>query len=418
LDAAVALNDASLTVIEGMRISRVAVVVSRRFQQIDGAWYTFGSTIAEGGERYLDYFDEVIICGRVENSDNLNLGGLTRLDPRVRIVALPDVTRNKLAYFRTFRDVRNILCGVLINVDAVIVRLGSYADLATRVAAELGKPIACDVGGRQFDGLKAHVSLGARLYAQLAERNARRAVSRCSHVSYVTQSYLQRHYPPPPGAQVFSGSNVDVPAPAPEVLRHRLDRIGTRDLLTFGTLGSLVGRLKGIHVALQALSEVSDKLPAWHYRVLGGGDPAPLMQLAERLGIGERVSFDGARPSGQPVLDWLDEIDVLVHPSLREGVPRAVIEAMTRGCPAIATNVGGTSELLPEEDLIPAGNAKALGQALLRSTSPDWQRASAERNWTKSRDYASEVLGPARAEFWRGFAEYASRTPVGRSIPK
>lgn len=44
------------------------------------------------------------------------------------------------------------------------------------------------------------------------------------------------------------------------------------------------------------------------------------------------VTTHGVLPADQAVLDWLDEIDLYIQPSLTEGLPRAVIEAMDTGC--------------------------------------------------------------------------------------
>ena len=46
------------------------------------------------------------------------------------------------------------------------------------------------------------------------------------------------------------------------------------------------------------------------------------------------------------VFEWLDTIDLYVQPSLTEGMPRAAIEAMSRGCPVVVSDVGGLKNLV------------------------------------------------------------------------
>ena len=62
------------------------------------------------------------------------------------------------------------------------------------------------------------------------------------------------------------------------------------------------------------------------------------------------------------------DIDVFVLPSLTEGTPNVVIEAMAHSKPVIATDVGGIPDFVSEDVgiLIPAGNQEALGAAMTR----------------------------------------------------
>lgn len=388
-------------------MTKVAVVVSRRFFQKNGFWYTVGASGPETGAHYLDVFDEVILCGREGQVPEGDVGAVTALDSRIRVVLLPNVA-SPLGQLLLIRRLRAILREVFSQVDAVIVRLGQNSFCAAALARRMGKPLACDVGGRSFDSVTAFGSWVGQLYAPLSEWRARRAVQRCDYVSFVTAAYLQSCYPVRHDAVTFAGSNVDIATPGRAVLERRLARIvAQRETLVFGTIGSLAGRLKGIHIALEALAQRLGSLPPWHYRVLGGGDPSWLRERAAALGISHRVSFDGTRPSGDPVLEWLDEIDVLLHPSLREGVPRAVIEAMSRGCPVIATSVAGTPELLEQDDLIPAGSVCALTEALPATVSLEWQANRARRNWEASHRYARETMGARRKAFWQDFARFA-----------
>jgi glycosyltransferase involved in cell wall biosynthesis len=390
-------------------MSKVAVVVSRRFIQKNGLWYTIGAAGPETGERYLQYFDEVTVCGRRGQSDGEQTTSLTPLDGRISVVILPCLA-SPLAQIAKVWECKRILQKVFQDVDAVVIRLGTFAHIASRLARKMMLPQACDVGGRALDGLNAYGSLAGKLYAPLAEYRARSAVDNADFVSYVTQHYLQRCYPPRAGAVIFAGSNVEIPPPSEILLADRLRSLDKASKpLVFGTIGSLSGRFKGIHLALEAFASLSRHLPSWHYRILGGGDPQPLSDYARRLGISENVSFDGTLPSGEPVLKWLDNIDAYLHPSLREGVPRAVIEAMSRACPVIATSVAGTPELLEPEDLIPANNVGALCRGINQSLGRSWRLERAQRNWSESRKYSACELGPRRDLFWREFATYAAK---------
>ena len=96
----------------------------------------------------------------------------------------------------------------------------------------------------------------------------------------------------------------------------------------------------------------------------------------------------------------LGRADLFVLPSLTEGLPRALLEAMARGLAAVGTAVGGIPELLPPDCLVPPRNAAALAR-LVREvmTKPDTLEAMAQRNQAVARMYHERVQTPIRREF-------------------
>lgn len=63
------------------------------------------------------------------------------------------------------------------------------------------------------------------------------------------------------------------------------------------------------------------------------------------------VSILGAKPHSE-VFSWLDSIDIYVQPSFMEGLCRSIVEAMSRACPVICTNVGGNYELVSSDSFL------------------------------------------------------------------
>lgn len=235
----------------------------------------------------------------------------------------------------------------------------------------------------------------------------RRAVARADHALYVTKAYLQAQYPTR-AANTCAASNVILPDVAETALSARLERIEAlgRHPLRLGLIGTLKGRFKGIQTAFAALARARGDLPPLRLHILGGGDPAPWRAEAERLGVSDLVVFEGTLPAGEAVLRWLDSVDLYLQPSLQEGLPRALIEAMSRACPALASTVAGIPELLPADDLITPGDTAALAALLQRrATDRDWMADRARRNWAEVREYRAEVLEGRRARFWRAFRE-------------
>ena len=142
--------------------------------------------------------------------------------------------------------------------------------------------------------------------------------------------------------------------------------------------------------------------------MVGAGDPAPWRELASRCGIEEHVSFPGVLPAGQ-IPGWLDGLDLYVQPSFQEGLPRGLIEAMARGCPALGSTAGGIPELLGPDCLHRPGDSEALAELIMRAVDDeDWRLEQARANFETAKSYAAPVLDSVRDRFWSEFADYAS----------
>jgi glycosyltransferase involved in cell wall biosynthesis len=127
-----------------------------------------------------------------------------------------------------------------------------------------------------------------------------------------------------------------------------------------------VSEVKGIVHALRALT--SPVVPAQvRLDVIGTG---PLLDALRHeagvLGVAERVRFHGFQ---RDILDWIAHLDVLLMPSLHEGLPYTLLEAMSLGVPAIASRVGGLAEVLRDGEtglLVEVGDAAGLAGALAK----------------------------------------------------
>jgi glycosyltransferase involved in cell wall biosynthesis len=132
----------------------------------------------------------------------------------------------------------------------------------------------------------------------------------------------------------------------------------------------VVGRLgpqKGHRVLLQALPRVWERYPSTHVALIGAGElDAELRALAAQVDNRGRVHFAG-RQDDVPAA--LAALDLFVLPSLYEGLPFAVLEAMAAGRALVATAVDGTAEVIdPERSgvLVPPGLPGPLADAIIR----------------------------------------------------
>jgi glycosyltransferase involved in cell wall biosynthesis len=133
---------------------------------------------------------------------------------------------------------------------------------------------------------------------------------------------------------------------------------------------AVVGRLspeKGQRYFVEAMAEVVRTVPAVLGLVIGDGqEEQRLRAKVQELSLDDTIHFIGYRRDMHRIYS---AIELLVLPSLSEGLPNVVLEAMSHGRPVIGTRVGGVPEAVEEGVcglLVPPGDVAALTQAIVR----------------------------------------------------
>lgn len=129
-----------------------------------------------------------------------------------------------------------------------------------------------------------------------------------------------------------------------------------------------VGRLspeKGHRYLIDGILQFGNEVPYALVVIVGDGPERSALETQVReWGLQDKVQFAGFQKN---VPDWMLAMDVLVNPSLREGMPNAVLEAMAAGLPVVATAVGGLPEMITHGQsgmLVPPADGKALADTL------------------------------------------------------
>ena len=124
---------------------------------------------------------------------------------------------------------------------------------------------------------------------------------------------------------------------------------------------------KALHVLQEAFARVQHLDPTMKLLIVGSGSELPrLQENSRRLGLENSCIF---LPATQQVAKLLHAMDVFVSCSSSEAFSNSILEAMACGCCVVASRVGGTPELIEDEDrglLFASGNADELAQKLLR----------------------------------------------------
>lgn len=172
-------------------------------------------------------------------------------------------------------------------------------------------------------------------------------------------------------------------------------------------------RQKGHRTLLGAAAKVMPRFPRLKMLLVGDGDLREAMETLTAVeGLDDQIHFLGAR---QDVPEILAASDSFVLPSLWEGLPMALIEAMATGLPIIATDVSGTRDVMvPGETglLVPPGDSESLAQAVEMLLNDP---ARGRRMGAAARRQVTALYGSHKqaAEY---MALYLRETP-GRPIP-
>lgn len=382
---------------------RLAFVHDNFFYKHKGEVYSEGHFFALMWDRYLKHCSELLIIARQGNitESTKELKGFN-ISSRtgVKFILLSD-TDSFSARFLS-QDIKKSLYENLQKVDGVICRVPSFlGNLSANICEERGIPYALEVVGSAWDSYWNYGTLKARIYAPISHLQTRRIIGKSRFCLYVTNDFLQKVYPANNALLILNASNIELVSYDIPERKHCNNKI-----VTLGVIGQVHHKYKGIHFLIRALSELNKNGHLFDLRILGPGDTSFLASYAETNNVEKYVYFDGLRRSGKDVYSWLDDIDIYVQPSLQEGLPRTLIEAMSRGLPCIGTTAGGMYELLEKEYICKTKNWKCLSKKIKdMSLNIEKTHSDGLQNLETSKKFEKTKIDLVRENFYGTFVQ-------------
>lgn len=379
-------------------------------QDAEGNYYT-GSAFSQAVfDRYLQHFDHLTLLMRkakIDPTDREALSRMNKLDStNLDVVILPDFTDGIRNFFS--RKIRKDFKKTIIEntkANAVIVRAPSTSGyIAAKECKKQQKPFLVEAVGCPWDSLWNH-SIKGKVLAPVEWLKFRRTMAMAPYAVYVTSEFLQHRYPTK-GKQAAI-SDVELQPMEDRILEQRLAKIETKEgTYKLGTAGALQVAYKGQRFVIEALAKLKAQgITNFEYHLAGGGDNTALKELAKTLKVEDQVIFEGVLPHDE-MFAWLDEMDVYLQPSTVESMPRALIEAMSRGLPAFATRVGGMTELLGMDCIFEKGEVDKIADNLV-SLNPEKMKAMAKKNFNRAKTFQKDRLEKERYAFYAAFAKDA-----------
>jgi glycosyltransferase involved in cell wall biosynthesis len=141
-----------------------------------------------------------------------------------------------------------------------------------------------------------------------------------------------------------NGIDIDHFKPRDKLSARATLKLPENDLIILST-GSLT-KNKGHIYLIQALSDLLQKRDDVHLRIVGGGDECEsLANEINRLKLNKKIDLVGCAPR-ESIATWLNAADIFVLPSLHEGTPNSLLEAMATGLPVISSATGGIPHII------------------------------------------------------------------------
>jgi glycosyltransferase involved in cell wall biosynthesis len=252
---------------------------------------------------------------------------------------------------------------------------------------------------------------GSRYYAgrlrrRVAMRSAIALSGRTIAVSNALAAALSRDLLVPRSRIATIANGVHHVLPPSTTLRDELGLSAADRLLV--SVGNLYP-VKGHRHLIDAIGMLATRYPTVHLAIGGRGDLADaLLARARELGVSDRLHLLGLRSDIGAVLA---AADIFVLPSLSEGLPMALLEAMFTGCPIVATDVGEVSTALAGGEtgvLVKPGDAMSLAHGLdMLLSDPRRARDLGERAACRAAaEYGSSQMVDRYADAYQALLEH------------
>ena len=311
--------------------------------------YSSGGMNQNVVSRYLKLGTKFSLATRetkIKKNNKLSVVG--NLD-QVSFYSIPDLSKFNL---KNYKSAYKIISEIIQKNDFIIIRLPSIIGLlAVYLAKKKYKKYLIESVGCAWDSYRLH-SLKGKLIAFPMYYITKYFIKTAPSILYVTKFFLQSRYPSKTKHKIAC-SDVEIIIDS-KVLNKRIKKISLKskeEPIRIGMIGSLEAKYKGFETAFKALSLLKHQNTSFILEIVGSGSELYINNLKKKYGLQNNIKIIGTLPHPEPIFSWLDSVDIYLHPSSTEGLPRALIEAMSRGCACLGSNVGGISELIEKEYL-------------------------------------------------------------------
>lgn len=375
---------------------KAVFIHDHRFPVVNGIVYESSGFDLAFVNRYIELFEKVSFIGRkaITNKPlNKKYSPLNKSCDFILINSLHEIAVKKN---------RDKIIETIKQSDYAIIRLPSILGVyGISLCIKYHIPYLVEMVGCPWDAISTRGGFWI-LPAYFLRKVTEREVKRAEYVLYVSEQFLQNKYPTN-GRQVGC-SDVMLSELDSSVIKTRLKKIKSlnkNDTIVIGTCATLASKYKNQELVIRSMAKSRLLFSNFRYEIVGDGDCSYLKSLVKKLNLEEQVIFKGELDH-QSVFEWLNTIDIYVHPSRLEGLCRAIIEAMSCGCPVIASDAGGIHEQIQDRYIFKNNDEKDFIRVINGITKEELKRM-ANYNFENCKKYCTKRLDKLRKDFVKEF---------------
>ncbi|MBR8704738.1 glycosyltransferase [Bacteroides pyogenes] len=355
-----------------------------------------------------EHFFSRFLAGLNETDTLTVYTGILTRSSMMEVSKYKDVTNPRIIYKKIpeFRRLKNVLTikkmmeHIVKDADFCYLRCGIAASFASSVCIKKHIPYMAVVNEDIFRNTITHSKLLVRLSAYPLSYYTHRMIREANYACYVTQEYLQNEYPCE--SKILGCSDIEFLDINAKSLNKRIDKIqNQKSTIVLGSVGSVSTELKGQDTVIRALAKLkAEGMSNYQFNMVGTGNPERLKNLAQKLQVADQINFLGEFKHDE-VLTWFEDIDIYIHPSHSEGLPRTILEAMTKAAPCICSSVGGIPELINRDSLFTYDGTEVETLVnIIKSFTKEKKEKEAKENFERSKNYEPKILEHKRNAFF------------------
>ncbi|GLX67373.1 glycosyltransferase family 4 protein [Paenibacillus glycanilyticus] len=360
-------------------------------------------------DRYLNVFEEIVVCGRFTHAQSNDTDKLMRSDrERVSFIELPNF-RGVGGLLKNLFNVMRIIKSAINQSDCVIFRAPSpISMIAYPLVKASNKPYAVEIMNNpqtvfSKDSMK---NFYQPLITFLMVSQTKSMCMSANGVSYVTAKVLQELYPSRAkkkgeSKRYFESHYSTI---CLEESHYSFSEFGAtlpKPLIMIHT-GKMQDNRKGQDIFIESIAKLRRKGYEVEGILVGDGVMRnDFENLGQQLGISDSLNFVGWKAGYNAVQAELKKAHIVVFPSMGEGLPRSVIEAMANGLLCIGSKVDGICELLEDNSLVSNINSDSFVNSI-EYYLKNWEEVKSVRKkqFDTSKEYENSKLEKRRTEFY------------------
>lgn len=386
-------------------MKKILVVCDEYAFSYNGRFYlrSFGHELLS---RYLDVFNEVRFLVRTKVVDNKNeLGIYNKVVSNPNIEIFPIIFfQGPKEYIKSYASIKKQMNSCFDQCDGAVLRIPSTIAFAcSKVLRKNKVPYIVEVVANPIEILRTSNKFYVKLLIGLMHFQQMKTCKEAYGASYVTQMALQKVYPIDrensfetyyssvnlPNS-FFTGSRVYPYDISPFIICHVSHPIKTLN--------------KGHLTFIKVICELNRRGYNVVGKIAGDGDlVAFFKQEANKLGISKKIDFLGLLNRDE-LGELLNSSHLMLFPTLSEGLPRVIIEAMATGLPCLSCPVGGIPEIINGDLLYATHDIDGFTSKIIEMINDvDKYEQNSKTVFERSKEFAADILKNRRIAFYSKF---------------